>query len=283
MPIVYRIRDWAKLFETNETRKLKALRYVTVPNKMDGDGYTQLVDHPEGPLHYAAWMAILLVASKCAPRGTLLRGNGQPYDAASLARVTRMPETMFSAAISRLSVEIGWLETVDLLDVTTETSASAAEASQSFREDVPERRDDPPERRDHSLSERPERTEPKGRTGNITGAGKGGGDFEKRNGREAVRLRVLDKMHADHLAHEPALEALWQELRKEPGLLLPGEDGFLQIIGASVRALAIGKRPISLFVRLVRDQRWDLISEAQRATARERLLAFKDWKAKKTK
>jgi hypothetical protein len=35
---------------------------------MDGDGYTELVDHDDGAAHLGAWCAIVQIASKCDPR-----------------------------------------------------------------------------------------------------------------------------------------------------------------------------------------------------------------------
>lgn len=105
----YRIRDWSKHFENNRTRELKELRFVILPNKHDGDGYTELLDHPNGAAHYGAWVAMVQVASKCDVRGTLVRDGARAHDPASLSRLTRLPEKIFKEAIPRL-VEIGWLE-----------------------------------------------------------------------------------------------------------------------------------------------------------------------------
>lgn len=113
---VYRIRDWAQHFENNRTRELKHLEWVPVPNRHDGDGFTELMDHPDAMSHYGAWHLILQVASKCDPRGTLLRdgagGVKTPHTARSLARITRGDESVFTAAIERL-LTIGWIECYD--------------------------------------------------------------------------------------------------------------------------------------------------------------------------
>jgi len=103
-----RVVDWSSRYENNRTRDLKVMAWVPVPNKLDGDGYTELVDNPDGAAHLAAWLVCLQVASKCAPRGTLLRDNGEPHTAQSLARISRLPVGVFEAAIPRL-LEIGWL------------------------------------------------------------------------------------------------------------------------------------------------------------------------------
>jgi hypothetical protein len=123
MSPTYRIKDWQQHFENNRTRELKELRFVMVPNKHDGDGYTELLDHPNGTAHFGAWCAIVQVASKCEPRGTLVRkvgtipqegaGKSQegatPHDAVSLSRLTRIPRSIFEEVLPRL-MNIGWLE-----------------------------------------------------------------------------------------------------------------------------------------------------------------------------
>lgn len=103
-----KIADWDKHFENHKTRILKNLDWVLIPNKMDGDGYTELVDHPDGAAHYGVWIALLLVASKSTPRGDLARSGGVPHDCASLARVTRLQSAVLAPAIARL-LKIGWM------------------------------------------------------------------------------------------------------------------------------------------------------------------------------
>jgi hypothetical protein len=104
----YRIANWTERYENNRTRELKRLEWFPMPNRMDGDGYTELLDHKDGPLHFAAWVAMLQVASRCGERGTLLRDTKIPHDEASLSRITRIPAKVFEAAFPRL-VLIGWL------------------------------------------------------------------------------------------------------------------------------------------------------------------------------
>jgi hypothetical protein len=51
-----------------------------------------------------------MIASKCSPRGILIRSSGEPHDAFSLSRMTGLPVENFAPAITRL-LKIGWLET----------------------------------------------------------------------------------------------------------------------------------------------------------------------------
>lgn len=108
MAVLYRIANWAGIYENNRTRELKHMDWVPIPNKMDGDGYTELVSHPDGAAHLGAWLAIVEVASKCDPRGTLLREGGKPHDSSSLARMSRLPQHVFESVIPR-AIHIGWL------------------------------------------------------------------------------------------------------------------------------------------------------------------------------
>ena len=119
--ILYRIPNWDDNFENNRSRTIKHLMYVMLPNKHDSEGYlTVIQDHPNGPSHYACWAVITQVASRCQPRGTLVRGDGTPYDAGALARRTQISTELFEEALPRL-VAVGWLitEVVTLPSVTT--------------------------------------------------------------------------------------------------------------------------------------------------------------------
>lgn len=121
--MVYHIRDWSQHFENNRTRDLKELRFVIFPNRHDGDGYTELLDHPNGAAHYGAWCVMVQVASRgqhpaggcgipagcCECRGILLRDGARPHDSVSLSRLTRIPSAVFEEAIPRL-LSIGWLD-----------------------------------------------------------------------------------------------------------------------------------------------------------------------------
>jgi len=108
-----RIKNWQDNFENNRTRDLKKMSWIPVPNKQDGDGYTVLVDHEDAAAHLGAWLAILQIASKCDPRGTLVRGNGKPHTPQSLARISHLDAAILQAAIARLLDEkIGWMEDI---------------------------------------------------------------------------------------------------------------------------------------------------------------------------
>jgi hypothetical protein len=110
---VYRVKGWRDYFENNRTRTMDVMRWVPIPNKHDGDGYTEMVDGPDGAAIYGAWVALVQVASKCHPRGTLLRDNKTPHTPESIARVTRLPVKSIEKVIQKAaSGSVGWLEVV---------------------------------------------------------------------------------------------------------------------------------------------------------------------------
>lgn len=116
--MVLRIRDWNTIFESAESRKLKTLRWVSIPNKTSGQGYTALIDNPDGPMHYAAWIAIVIVCSQREPRekrGILPEADGTLGGISrALGRISRLPPDIFAAALPRLlsDPEISWIEQV---------------------------------------------------------------------------------------------------------------------------------------------------------------------------
>jgi hypothetical protein len=103
----YRIKNWDKNFENNRTRELKRMEWVPVPNRMDGDSYTELVDHPNAASHFGAWIAMVEIASRRSVRGTLPQGSAGIAQA--LARISRLPAEVFDEVIPRL-LQMGWIE-----------------------------------------------------------------------------------------------------------------------------------------------------------------------------
>jgi hypothetical protein len=116
---IYRIACWADLYETSETRKYVALRWVPVPNKHDGLGYRRMVSNRERCQLFSAWLLIVQVASKGRPeqRGWLVR-DGKPLDAEDLELITGFPAQIFAAAFIFFSdSKIGWLIADDSADM----------------------------------------------------------------------------------------------------------------------------------------------------------------------
>lgn len=107
--MIYQVANWHERYENNRTRELKAMAWVPVPNSHDGDGYTLLVCRDNGAAYLGAWIAILQVASRCDPRGTLLREGNKPHDAVSISRMTRLPKDIIQATLDVCLNECNWL------------------------------------------------------------------------------------------------------------------------------------------------------------------------------
>lgn len=112
MTTLYRIRDWEKHFENNRTREIKKMDWVPVKNKHDGEGYLTIMAEPDGIVIYGCWHLILQVASKCDPRGTLLRDSRTPHTARSIAlKAGWRREKDVQRALDFCSrAEVGWIE-----------------------------------------------------------------------------------------------------------------------------------------------------------------------------
>lgn len=114
--MAFRIRNWTNIFENAESRKLKALKWVAMPNKMNTQGYTALMDHPNGAAHLGAWCAIVEICSAREPRelrGTLPESDGSIGGISRvLGRISRIPPVVFEELIPRLiqDPEIQWIE-----------------------------------------------------------------------------------------------------------------------------------------------------------------------------
>lgn len=110
--MIYRIKDWDRLFEKAQTRKCTGMNWVAVPNRHDGTGYATVAAHERACELFAAWILILEIASRMPTRGVLFK-DGKPITPKDLAKRTRFPENIFHLAFAVLvEPEIGWLERV---------------------------------------------------------------------------------------------------------------------------------------------------------------------------
>lgn len=129
MSVLYRIKDWDRHFESSETRKVKEFpKFVPMPNRFDSAGYAAFMSHAEAERLYGAWVVVVSVASRCRPRGTLIRGDGKPHTAQTLAAISRFKaktfETLFSHATSE---EVDWIEATPLGSAGTPADASGCQ------------------------------------------------------------------------------------------------------------------------------------------------------------
>ena len=98
---------------------MKDLAWVAIPNRHDGEGYSMIMAHPKAAEIFAAWILILQVASRCQPRGSLVRDNGRPHTPQSLALKTRAKTEWFITAFEILtSDEIAWMECIEMPENT---------------------------------------------------------------------------------------------------------------------------------------------------------------------
>jgi len=107
----FRIVNWNTHYENNRTREMRNMSWVPIPVKLAGDGYTEMVEGKDGAAIYGAWVACVLVAASCDPRGTLLRGNGEPHDPRSLSRITRLPTPIIRKMLETAQL-VGWIEDI---------------------------------------------------------------------------------------------------------------------------------------------------------------------------
>jgi hypothetical protein len=115
---LYSIRDWANWYENNRSKRVDSVRCVPVSNKLDGEHFMAIMAHPDGAVIFSAFILLLEVASKCNPRGVLLRRNGEPHTALSLAQTCRCPLAWFQTALPYLEQHTDWLAISDVENVT---------------------------------------------------------------------------------------------------------------------------------------------------------------------
>jgi hypothetical protein len=109
--MAYKIKDWNKHFENSRSRRVETLHWIPVPNKHDGEGFRSIMQRPDGIVIYGCWHLILQVASKCHPRGTLVRADGSAMDAQAIALKTGAKESDIKKALEILSKSpISWVE-----------------------------------------------------------------------------------------------------------------------------------------------------------------------------
>lgn len=110
---LYCIRNWNLIYENNRSRKVIDLSWVPIRNRHDGENYTTVVTSENGSQIFSAFILMVQVASRCNPRGTLLRDNGQPHTSVSLSIKTRAPQDWFDLAFDFLVKNTDWLEVKD--------------------------------------------------------------------------------------------------------------------------------------------------------------------------
>lgn len=125
----YVVKDWESHFENSESRKVKHLRWVPMPNRHDGKGYRRLLKHPRHVEIFCAWCLILQVASRMPVRGTLADEDGD-LNSEDLADKTGFASELFDLAFNVLSSnKIGWIRNDSESGEHPGTSGEAGAAS----------------------------------------------------------------------------------------------------------------------------------------------------------
>lgn len=142
---LYRIAKWTETFERAESRKLKALTWVSVPIRFSSSGYQSMLDEfdDDAPAVYGAWCALVAIAAGCHVRGVLGTSRGIPLKTSHIARLTGFQSAIFDRLIAWASrPDVAWLETVP----SDQVAALMQETQEKQRSEVQsgESPDDPP-------------------------------------------------------------------------------------------------------------------------------------------
>ena len=106
---LYRIHNWNELYENNRSRNVTDLSWVKLPNRHDGEHFSAIMAHKDGAEIFAAFVLMVEVASKCDPRGILIKDNKIPHTPLSLSLKTRAPAKWFEKALVYLENNTDWL------------------------------------------------------------------------------------------------------------------------------------------------------------------------------
>jgi hypothetical protein len=112
----FKVKNWEDVFETAESRRLKGLSWVAMPNKWDGLGFCRLRKHKNFVSVFSGWSLIVQIASKMPQRGLLVNADG-PLSAQDMADLTGCPVDIFEKALDVLcdpNQKICWIETADV-------------------------------------------------------------------------------------------------------------------------------------------------------------------------
>jgi hypothetical protein len=117
----FRVKNWDKHYENNRSRAIEKTEWLPIPNRLDSEAYVELVMGTNGPALFGVWIALLEAASRCKPRGLLIRENRTAHTPETLSRATRIDAALIEQAIERLTSEdIGWIEKVDIAQALAE-------------------------------------------------------------------------------------------------------------------------------------------------------------------
>lgn len=132
---LYKIRDWDSLYENNRSRQVKDLSWVPIQNKLDGENFSMIMSHQQGAVIFSSFILMVEVASRCTPRGTLVRGNGLPHDVRSMSAKCRCPDVWFRVGFDYLEKHTDWLIVEEVTNGRQEGDVEASGQRQSGDEE----------------------------------------------------------------------------------------------------------------------------------------------------
>lgn len=133
--VLYRIRDWDEHYENARTRQYKTLGFVTMPNRYDSDKMLDLLEHDDGLAVFGCFVLLVEVASKCEPRGDLMRDSKRPHDAQSLSRLLRVDTKAITRTLEVLSNEpFTWFEAAVYMPCTEPPCTAAVQDAYRSRQ-----------------------------------------------------------------------------------------------------------------------------------------------------
>ena len=115
MSTLYRIRDWDKHYENAESRKCKNLTWLKLPVKLNGNGYSAMMEIENGPALFGCFIALVELAVGSVERGSFMDSSGRPLTTRAIARLLRMPHSLVEQTLNTLSSgEFDWIEAMPL-------------------------------------------------------------------------------------------------------------------------------------------------------------------------
>ena len=112
---VYAIKNYSRRFEVSQARRCKFVSWVPIPNDLSDLGFRKIAAQPDACNLFAAWMMMVMIASKGYFRGRLQDPDG-PLSAADLAVITGYPVEIFERALVFFVDEVKWLHLVPFED-----------------------------------------------------------------------------------------------------------------------------------------------------------------------
>lgn len=105
------VSNWSETFETADSRRHKALQWISVPVSFNSTGFQRLLDDfepAEAAAIYGTWHALLRIAATANVRGILAGQKGERYTLKRLERLSGFPADLFGK-LCRWAFSVGWL------------------------------------------------------------------------------------------------------------------------------------------------------------------------------